>query len=806
MRNRRRFESIHRAMLPLTLATLVACGGGGGGSLGVPPPSPTSNLTLNNVAITSETHALRVQFDSSEYAETWLERFEGGSLIERVFAAGGGTSHAIDLVGLDAGRSQTLVLFGRDALGNVVSLEPFAAATEPASGPRSDGFVEANLDLGIWRLVDPFGVGEVSFFDEGLDHGLALGVPAGVAHDPWSHGNESLRLMQSVQDQDLSVTARFLNGLDQEGTGNGLIFEEGPDRWLRFDFSFYQSRLHVLAAAFAGGVVQHNVAYVLQSAPWPTGQPLEMRVSRVGDVWTQEWSTDGSVWSPGATFTFPLQLEQFGPTAINSGGSARPHTAWIDAISASGHPLDDDDVTARVDLRAPFVFGLRATALDDRTVRFNWRTDEPTLATLRWGLDDQHASGTYSTGYLGLSGSHTLRGLAAGQPHVLRLEVQDASGNQTWRGDIAIVPSAADGGDAPELNLWTADEIEPGSWVLDSGSRGNANQDLNLLGRLTDLDEVDVAATCQLQYRVNGGPYGALDLGNAPWIDSHPPRLAHAGDFNLEIPVDDLLLGPLVGGKHITTVELLATDDEAHVRSAVIRIEHTPDVTWTMGTTSFDDFLNAGLQARDAVQIVDGAWHLENHPSLGAVLRNDANELGYDRLAAIGEAHGPDAWTDYEVRTEATVLALDPNGYTAEAHSYALGFGLRWIGLNDGFASSQLDHDVFPLGGLFMYRWWDNGNARWQTWNNGVSTIANHYGVAPLTVGVTYAFRLRVQDEPGGVTRYQMRRWVKGTSEPVAWDIDLTTEVGTDPGAGSFLMVAHHVDAAFGPVTVTPLP
>jgi len=242
------------------------------------------------------------------------------------------------------------------------------------------------------------------------------------------------------------------------------------------------------------------------------------------------------------------------------------------------------------------------------------------------------------------------------------------------------------------------------------------------------------------------------------------------------------------------------------VRSAVIRIEHTPNVTWAMGTTSFDDYLNAGLGAKDAVQIIDGAWHIEDHPTLGAVLRTDATELGYDRLTAIGEAHGLDAWTDYEVLTEATVLALDPNGYTAEAHSYAFGFGLRWIGHNDGAASSQLDHDVFPLGGLFIYRWWDNGNERWQTWNNGVSTIANHYGVAPITVGVTYAFRMRVEDQPAGTTRYQMRRWVKGTTEPTAWDLERTTAVGSDPGAGSFLMIAHHVDAAFGPVTVTPLP
>ena len=43
------------------------------------------------------------------------------------------------------------------------------------------------------------------------------------------------------------------------------------------------------------------------------------------------------------------------------------------------------------------------------------------------------------------------------------------------------------------------------------------------------------------------------------------------------------------------------------------------------------------------------------------------------------------------------------------------------------------------------------------------------------------------------------------TAEPAGWELEGWGNIG-DPTEGCFLLLAHHVDATFGPVTVTPVP
>ena len=51
---------------------------------------------------------------------------------------------------------------------------------------------------------------------------------------------------------------------------------------------------------------------------------------------------------------------------------------------------------------------------------------------------------------------------------------------------------------------------------------------------------------------------------------------------------------------------------------------------------------------------------------------------------------------------------------------------------------------------------------------------------------------------------YRLKAWERGSGEPGAWDIvrEVSRERET---SGSFLLVAHHVDATFGDLTGRPI-
>ena len=62
-------------------------------------------------------------------------------------------------------------------------------------------------------------------------------------------------------------------------------------------------------------------------------------------------------------------------------------------------------------------------------------------------------------------------------------------------------------------------------------------------------------------------------------------------------------------------------------------------------------------------------------------------------------------------------------------------------------------------------------------------------------------------DDPSGagVTRYSFKIWAESEAEPASWDWE-ETQVSLDAlRTGGAALLAHHVDATFGDLTVTPL-
>ena len=58
---------------------------------------------------------------------------------------------------------------------------------------------------------------------------------------------------------------------------------------------------------------------------------------------------------------------------------------------------------------------------------------------------------------------------------------------------------------------------------------------------------------------------------------------------------------------------------------------------------------------------------------------------------------------------------------------------------------------------------------------------------------------MRVQTIPGNGSQYSLKVWEDGKEEPLDWQM-AGLELESDLANGSFLLIAHHVDATFGNV------
>ncbi len=785
---------------PLALLIVCSCGGGGGSGSSAPEESfEIEDLTLE-VAEASATLAWRTDLPTDalvEYGET-----PSYGLVAAV--GGHAYQHQVTLSGLDAEKSYHFRVRG-ETVGGDVALTADATFTTPSPTQfTSDDFREANLNLGIWRLDDPEGEAQLRLEGSGsTDAQLVLAVPDGVEYLAWDT-NGAARVTQAIPDQDLVLEACFENGLSASGTGNGLLFEEDDENYLRFDFAFNSGKVQVFAAYFQGGALGESYLDLLQWGAWPEGQPLWMRVERSGDLWTQRWSQDGAGWIDGAVFTYSLAARRAGVQVITAGEDSNAHTARVDYVFDVAAPLSPEDAPPGEDQVAPFLYRFEGMALSDTAVELEVATDELTLGTLRFGQDDSHVEGSVALDPEAHRHLVHCDGLLSNTDYHFLVELTDAWGNQTTSQDLVVrtFPDGTNG--APGFTMWYGEAGQDGSWVTRFGHLGDAQPQINVLGRVYDADEDRIPLTVTLSYQLNGGAWQSAALGDDPAFSYDPWRLAGEGDFNVELFVDDLTAVPPVGGVYRNQLLLEAIDDDGHVTYQTVWVDYTAGVDWApnyaidWSATPVDD-----TDLQDLLQVVDGDWRVVDDPLLGPGLRVAPGELGYDRLVAVGQGHGAAAWEDYELLCSATVLSLDPEGWTAGTKGPGLGFGLRWSGHTPGWGYPQPNHDIYPLGAIFMYRWFETSE-RWELWINYDEAVIP-LGGSTLQIGQTYHYRVRCETQGGGGTRYRLRWWPEGYSEPDWWDFDYTTPAEDDHPAGSLLFVSHHVDVHLGNVSVSAL-
>lgn len=303
------------------------------------------------------------------------------------------------------------------------------------------------------------------------------------------------------------------------------------------------------------------------------------------------------------------------------------------------------------------------------------------------------------------------------------------------------------------------------------GQKGIPQRWANILGNVTNADTV-----ASLQYSLNGGPLSPLSIG------VQNPRLASRGDFNVEIACTDLR----TDANNI--VQIVATDIAGKTTAATVVCKYIDTTVWPLPYTAN---WSAATAISDAAQIVDGRW------ALGA---NGVSTVvqGYDRSIAIGDM---DYWHDYEVTVPVTVhQSYHDAGQSGDEP--AIGLAMRWAG-HTQWGSDQPTLGYYPAGAFVFFNWLTASGGEYRLYDHTYEIVAQNSSLGPPQNETTYLYKMRVETRAGVGGLYNFKVWQSGQPEPSQW-LMTRQESLADPQYGSVLLIAHHVDATFGNVTITP--
>jgi hypothetical protein len=201
---------------------------------------------------------------------------------------------------------------------------------------------------------------------------------------------------------------------------------------------------------------------------------------------------------------------------------------------------------------------------------------------------------------------------------------------------------------------------------------------------------------------------------------------------------------------------------------------------------------------------VDGRWRLTK-----TGLRTE--QTGYDRLFLIGERH----WQDYDVRTSIVLHRVDPQTAPLSGGN-GVGLIARFAGHTTGgprhFPSGQPTWGYQPFGAIAWLRWKRGASEQppQLQFFPGDSLQTAHFGEFPVRTEQAYGLRLQCvtlpdDDQGRGVTRYAFKIWPASEPEPEAWAWQ-QVQISRDAlRTGALALVAHHVDATFGDLTITAI-
>lgn len=324
-------------------------------------------------------------------------------------------------------------------------------------------------------------------------------------------------------------------------------------------------------------------------------------------------------------------------------------------------------------------------------------------------------------------------------------------------------PSAPD---APTIAIWYGD-----TQVF--GPNGDPQKWVNIMGNVSGPNPIT-----SLTYTLNGGPSIPLQIG------PDDRRKAEPGDFNIELDYTKLNNGA-------NTVFILAQDSTGAADQTTVTVDYQSNGTpWTPQTFTYN--WNTGSKVNDVGQVVDGKWEIVGNEIWASV-------FDFDRLVALGDL----SWRDYTVTVPVRVEAIDESGFPAPSNGPGVGVMVRWNGHYDNDNGFEPRTGWRRLGALAWYRWVKRSgvvSSGYEILRDGGQLAAENSDA--LTFGENYLFKLQVESGVGNQpATYRFKVWEEDQTEPPDWMFEVSGR-NSEPSSGSVLLVSHHVDAYFGPVTV----
>ncbi len=207
-----------------------------------------------------------------------------------------------------------------------------------SGSPISDDFSGCQFNTGLWSFINPLNDG--SFQTNGSQ--LMLNVPAGVSHNLWVDGNNSVRMMQPTQDANFEIATKFDSQVTQRFQMQGILVEQDADNYLRFEVHHTGSTVLVYAVSFKDG----DPTVRINNIPLPSTPPY-LRVTRPVNSWEFSYSFDGESWEKAGTFSHTMTVTKTGVFAGNHGDPPSvpipAHTAIVDYFFNTASPIDPED-------------------------------------------------------------------------------------------------------------------------------------------------------------------------------------------------------------------------------------------------------------------------------------------------------------------------------------------------------------------------------------------------------------------------------------------------------------------------------
>jgi hypothetical protein len=518
----------------------------------------------------------------------------------------------------------------------------------------------------------------------------------------------------------------------------------------------------------AGLTLQPNTSYQLSfDAYSSTGHDFDVSLQKHVSPFTN-YGLSGRTFN--LTNSWQSFVVTFTTTNFSSAVSDGRLMFWLSPYDAAGDTYYIDNVllarSSDVALEPPAITQepMNQTITTGQTATFTVAATGTAPLSYQWERNGVPIGGATSVSYT------TPATTSADSGTAFRCIVSNSAGADT--SVQALLSVLQTGG--PEISIWHGS-----SQVY--GRIGTPQRWTNILGNVSDPNGV-----ASLTYSLNGGTAVPLSIG------ANQRRLVRKGDFNIDIAFAALQVGQ-------NTVAVTAMDSAGHASSVTVTVTKATGAVWP---TTYNVAWATPTGLQDSAQVVDGKW-----AAVTGGIR--PIEIGYDRLVALGDT----LWSNYEVSALITVHAIDSTQEAFDAVSAApgLGFLFRWNGHTDnpdsGPLYAQPKSGYLPLGAIGWYTWRNGFGSglenRWEILGNNLA-LMDQNAAAPLPYEVPYYLKMRVTTFAGQGGSYSFKAWPASQVEPSTWMLSGQAQL-SDPQRGGLLLVAHHVDATIGAVTVRPV-